>query len=108
MKQYFFSLVIIFLASFSLISCQHSLGKKHAHQFCACSSDLANATIQLKSKVIDQATFDKIAKEHEACLGPEDPLQQLKDKPEELKQFKQDFLVELDKQCPEIAKNLEF
>lgn len=104
MKQLFF----IIITSSILISCGSSLGKKHAQQFCACSTEFSTASIQVKAGTIDQATFDKIAKEHEVCLGSENPLQKLKDKPKELIQFKQDFLVELEKQCPEIAKNLGF
>jgi len=108
MNQFITSISILGLLSLFLTNCGEPPAQYYAKHFCACSSDFSKAGIQLKAGTIDQATYQQIATEHEACLGDDDPLEALKDKPEELAKFKRAFIEELEKQCPDIARNLGF
>lgn len=79
---------------------------KYAQRFCNCSSEFSKAAIQLKAGTINQDKFNELKVAHDACIGDDNPLELLKDAPEKLVQFKAEFLLELDKQCPEIARNM--
>lgn len=104
----FYSFICLLGSCLLLNSCSNSIGKRHAQQFCSCSKDFADATVQLKAGTIDKLAYNKIEAEQAACLGTENPLELLKDQPEELAQFKKDFLLELETTCPEIARNIGF
>ena len=41
-------------------------------------------------------------------MGDDNPLEKLKDQPDELLQFKAAFLSEIEKKCPDIARNMGF
>lgn len=80
----------------------------YAKRFCDCSSDFSKAAVQLKAGTINQTTYNQLKAEHETCMGDEDPLEDLKDDPEALQAFKGQFLIEIKKQCPSIARNMGF
>ena len=80
----------------------------YAGRLCECSEDFSKAAVQLQAGTIDRATYDQLKAEQEACMGEDDPLQDLKDDPEALKAFKADFLQQLNEQCPNTARNLNF
>lgn len=105
--SHFFYLLLLG-TSLLLNSCGGPSASKYAKTFCDCSEDLAKATIQLKAGTITQAEFSQIAADHSTCLGEKDPLELLKDDPEALAQFKQDFLLELENQCPKVAQGMGF
>ena len=107
MNQLTYAFISLIFCCLLLIGCNNnsSLAQKHAKRFCKCSKQFSKIDIQLKSGKIDQATHDRITAEHNACMGDENPLEALKDKPQELIQFEAEFLTELEKQCPDIARN---
>lgn len=108
MNQFITTISIFCTLVFFLTSCGSPSAQYQAKRFCECSGAFAKAGIQLKAGTIDQATYQNIVAEHTACLGEDDPLEALKDSPEKLAQFKQEFIEELEKQCPEISRNLGF
>lgn len=89
-----------------LIGCGGPSASKYAQKFCTCSSEFSKADIQLKAGTISQSKFNELQTAHDACMGEENPLEGLKNKPEELAQFKAEFLLEINKQCPETARNM--
>ena len=109
MNQNSYVFISIILTCLLVVSCGNDESAyQYAQKFCSCSTDFSKAAIQLKAGTIDQAAFNKIEVDHTDCIGEKDPLKALKDKPQELEQFKMEFLSELEKQCPEIARNLNF
>lgn len=97
------------LGSLLWTGCQSGPSAKHyAQRLCDCSETFSKAPIQLQAGTIDQATFDQLKADHEACMGEDDPLQDLKDDPKALQAFKADFLLQLEQQCPAIARNLGY
>ena len=108
MNQSFSAFMSLAVACLLLVSCGKPSASRYAARFCACSQDFSKAGIQLKAGTIDQARFEQISTEHQACLGEDDPLKALEDKPAELIQFKAEFLTELEKQCPDVFRNLGF
>lgn len=104
---------ILYIAASSLLigllsSCGGSSAEHYADKFCSCSLELARANIQYKNKIIDQATYQKIEQEHNACLGESDPLEALSDSPEEQQVFEMEFLQAIEKKCPDIARDMGF
>jgi len=109
MNQHSHIFIGLLLGCLLLVSCNSGIsGQKYAQKFCACADDFSKAAIQLKAGTIDEATFKKIETDFSTCIGEEDPLEALKDKPEQLTQFKAEFLTELEKQCPDIARNMGY
>jgi|VirMetMinimDraft_7_1064189.scaffolds.fasta_scaffold56764_4 hypothetical protein len=98
----------LILACLFLVSCGRPSGKDYAQKLCDCSDVFSKAGIQLKAGTIDKATFDRLNAEHVACMGEDDPLETLKDKPEALVQFKAEFMNTLEQNCPEIARNMGY
>lgn len=90
------------------VSCGGPNGKDYAEKLCNCSDAFSKALIQLKAETIDQATFDQLQAEHNACMGEDDPLEALQSNPEALVQFKAEFLNALEEQCPETARNMGY
>lgn len=99
------SLILVCLL---LVSCGSPNGKDYAKKLCSCSNAFSKASIQLKAGTINQATFEQLEAEHIACMGDDNPLEKLKDKPEALVQFKNEFINALKEQCPEIARNMDY
>ena len=93
---------------FFLSACSGPSAPKYAQKFCACSEALSTAENKISTGKIDQQVFETIVAEHRACLGDDDPLEALKGRPEQLDQFKKEFLTELEKQCPTISRNMGF
>ena len=91
-----------------LSACTGPSAAKYAQKFCACSEALSTAENKITTGKIDQQAFETIVAEHRACLGDDDPLEALKGRPEQLDQFKKEFLTELEKQCPTISRNMGF
>lgn len=92
-----------------LSSCQSGPDATYyAKRFCDCSETFSKAAVQLKAGTIDQATYDQQKTEHEACMGEEDPLEDLKDDPEALQAFKANFLTAIKEHCPSTARNMGF
>ena len=109
MNQLYYTWLSLVVGTLLLSSCSSTpSASKYAQKFCDCSADFAKAEIQKKNGRIDALTYEQIVLEHDACLGEEDPLSGFQDNPEKLTQFKADFLVELEKTCPEVARNLNF
>jgi hypothetical protein len=98
----------LILACLLLVSCGGPNAKEYAKKLCACSNAFSKAPIQLKAGTINQATFEQLKAEHVICMGEDDPLEKLKDKPAELVQFKTEFISALEEQCPEIARNMGY
>mgnify|MGYP000211829994 CR=1 FL=1 len=98
----------LIIASLLTISCGGPNGKDYAQKLCDCSDAFSKAAIQLKAGTINQTTFEQLKAEHITCMGEDDPLEKLKDKPEALVQFKAEFINALEKQCPEIARNMGY
>lgn len=101
---------ILFLTGTQLliVSCGQRSAKDYAAHFCSCSEELSKASIQFKNGLIDQTTFQQIQEEHAKCMGEDDPLEKLKDNPDAQHKFKTEFIQELEKSCPEIARNMGF
>lgn len=100
----------ILLLSFAglIIACGGGPSATHyAKKFCSCSEELGKATIQLQTKRIDQAAFDKVLAEQETCMGKTDPLKQIENDQERLK-FQADFLEAIFEKCPNVARNMGF
>ena len=76
------------LLSFLLIGCSNSSPQQYAKHFCDCSSDFARAKIQLNAGTIDQATYQKIEAEQDACLGDDNPFEALQDSPDDWQNLK--------------------
>lgn len=91
-----------------MAACAGPSAPNYAQKFCACSAALSTAEIRITTGKIDQQEFEAIVAEHRLCIGKDDPLEQLKDQPEQLDQFKKEFLTELEKQCPNISRNMGF
>ncbi|BDS13764.1 hypothetical protein [Aureispira anguillae] len=104
-QVHWLGLIVTFLF---LTSCGGPSASKYAQKLCDCSEAFSKAAIQLRSGTINQATFDQIKKEHDACMGEDNPLEKLADDPEALVQFKAEFLIELEKSCPEVARNMGY
>ena len=101
--------IMTFLSSvFLLNSCGQKTAKEYAAKFCACSINLSKAIDEVRSGNISQENFNKISKDHEECIGDDDPLKSLNDNPVKQEEFKKNFLKELEIQCPEIARNMGF
>lgn len=98
----------IILSCLFLTSCGGPSGKDYAQKLCDCSDAFSKAAIQLKAGTINQTTFDQLKEEHSACMGEDDPLEELKDDPAALVQFKAEFINALESQCPEIARNMGY
>lgn len=97
-------LIVITLLS----SCGGPSASKYAQKLCDCSADFSKAAIQLQAGTINQTQFEQLKAEHHACMGEDNPLEMLKDDPEALIQFKAEFLTELEKKCPDIARNMGY
>lgn len=110
MNRFYSAFTSLVLSCLLLVSCGGGpSASSYAKKFCECSPELAKAEVQHNAKRIDDATFNKIKAEHQACIGNDDnPLELLKNQPEQLKAFKTEFLLELEKQCPDIARNMNF
>jgi len=109
MTAYFFRFLLLGTLLIGLHSCQSGPSAAYyAERFCACSSDFSKAAVQLKAGTIDQATYQQLQTEHTACMGEEDPLEDLKDDPEALQAFKAAFLTEITERCPSTARNMGF
>ena len=80
----------------------------YAERFCDCSEEFSKAAVQLKTGTIDRVAYEQLKAEQEACMGDADPLEDLKDDPEALQQFKTKFLEALSTTCPATARNLGF
>lgn len=105
-----FSSALLLLLLFSLFcaSCQNNPAQKAAKRLCACSKPFVKLKVQYESKLIDKETMDKASQEHLKCMGTEDPLKALENDPVATAQFKVDFLTALQKECPEVARNMNF
>ena len=104
------SSVMLLLLLFSLfcVACQDDSAHKAAKKLCACSKPFVKLKVQYESKLIDKETMDQASQEHLKCMGTEDPLKALENDPEAMAQFKIDFLTALQKECPEVARNMDF
>lgn len=100
----FYILLIVLL----LTSCNKPSAHEYAQKFCTCSVDFSTANIQLKRGKISKETYNELAAKHATCMGEDNPLEMLKDQPDELLQFKAAFLSEIEKQCPDIARNMGY
>lgn len=75
-----------------------------ANRFCKCSEALSKAEVKKQYNRIDSAAYNKIVAEHEACMGDENPLQNLES--EEAKtEFARKYIQALAEKCPNIARN---
>ncbi|MDC0231260.1 hypothetical protein OAK19_04780 [Aureispira] len=108
MKHLTYSIISVCFSILLLSSCSDRTAKEYAKKFCSCSMHLSEAENQLISGAISQEKFNQISKEHETCMGDDDPLKSLKDKPKEQEKFKIDFIKELEKRCPDIARKMGF
>lgn len=101
-------IIFLFLSTCFLTACTGPSASKYAQKFCACSEALSKAESKITTGKIDQQGFEAIVAEHRLCIGTDDPLEQLKDQPKKLDQFKKEFLTELEKQCPVISRDMGF
>ena len=108
MKHLTYGIITFFFPVVLLISCGEKPAEEYAKKFCICSKNLSEAVNQVKLGNISQDRFNQISKEHETCMGDNDPLKSLKENPAIQEQFKADFLKELEIQCPDIARNMGF
>jgi len=90
-----------------MASCGGPSVNHHAEKFCSCSEELGKATVQLQTKRIDQAAFDKVRLEQEKCMGESNPLEKFKNEKSKL-EFQAAFLKAIFEQCPNVARNMGF
>ena len=105
--KHFLPIFLILCCSIIVSSCGKSAAD-YAKQYCNCSPDLARATLQHKNGLISQTDLAKVIKTHEDCMGTDDPLQALEKSPEEKEQFKAEFIQALEKNCPNIARDMGY
>lgn len=105
-NSYFWQSIILLLLGGLLNSCQNEPSvKKYVQRLCACYSADTKASLQLRSGQINQATYDQLMV---ACMGEDDPLQQLEKDPQKLLEFKAAFLDSLQTTCPDVARRLGY
>lgn len=108
MRQLILKYICFLLTILLLYSCGNPSAQRYAQRFCNCSADFSTAAIELKRGKITKEIYNQLATKHTACMGDDNPLEILKDQPEELLKFKAAFIEELEIQCPEIARNMGY
>lgn len=106
-KQAFYIFFVLCFFSILVSSCGKSAAD-YAQQFCDCSADLAHANLRYKNGLINEDEFSKISQTHLACMGEDNPLKALENEPEKQKEFKIEFIKALEKNCPNIARDMGY
>ena len=101
------SFILLFTTVLIFSACGGPSATHYADKFCKCSEELGKATVQLQTKRIDQAAFDKVRIEQEACMGTTNPLAEFKD-PKKKLEFEAAFLNAIFEKCPSVARNMGF
>ncbi len=99
----------IFIVTLFLLSCSTAVNDSpdaFAQKFCTCSEKMGKSIVQLKNGLISQKEYDVVRREHEKCMGPYDPRQDMS--PTDVEKFDLAFIKAIFEKCPSTARNYGF
>ena len=98
----------LIILAFMLLSCENQDAAFYAKKFCNCSKSYSDAEVRKNSDLISKEEYEIILQKHRACMGNDNPLKNIYKDPDAYKNFRIEFIEGIQRECPEIAKNLNY
>jgi hypothetical protein len=99
---------ILTIVAFVVLSCENQDAAFYVRKFCNCSKTYSDAEVRRNADLISKEEYEIILQKHRVCMGKDNPLKNIYKDPDAYKNFRIEFIEGIQRECPEIAKNLNY